>query len=78
MSFLVKNIYHKSVTTKTLLFWGVEGNGQGLSLQERTSHTYTLKLGYNRILLKKQKKKKKTLLIRTILNGLLKLSCPQL
>ena len=63
MSFLVKNIYHKSVTTKTLLFWGVEGNGQGLSLQERTSHTYTLKLGYNRILLKKQKKKKKLYLL---------------
>ena len=36
------------------------GNGQSLSFQEESSHTYTLKLSYSRILscIKKEKKKK--------------------
>ena len=39
--------------------WSVGRKGQDLSLQEGASHTYTLKLGYSRILSCIQKKKKK-------------------
>ena len=38
--------------------WGVGGKGRGSSLQERASHTYTLRLGQSIILSCKKKKKK--------------------
>ena len=38
------------ILRSVLVLAGVEGKGWGLSLHEGVSHTYTFRLGYNRIL----------------------------